>query len=173
MPSRDPLTSLAPIIVQPARLRAEDVPLVVAAGLGGAVRVRLPQRHPQAAALRPAHLALAQRHAQIRAELRPLLAAWAREGIQPLLFKGFALAEFVYGVDGERFYGDVDALLPEDPALVMRAAHIALAHGWHSDGQHAAPATWTHETMHLIGPGRSARLDVHRYVTGMGGGRSN
>lgn len=107
---------------------------------------------------------LALRHAHIRAELRPLLAAWAREGIPALLFKGFALAEFEYATPGERFYGDVDLLLSEEPETVTRAVHIALAYGWRTDGFYAHPERWTHESMHLFSPGGHVRIDVHRWV---------
>ena len=137
---------------------------MLAAGLGGAVRARLPEAHPLRAPLRGQALDLALRHAQIRAELRALLGVWAEAGIPVLLFKGFALAEFEYASPGERFYGDVDVLLPEDPDTVTRAAHLALARGWRSDGQHADPQSWTHETMHLYSPGGHVRLDVHRWA---------
>ncbi|GAA5532720.1 lasso peptide biosynthesis B2 protein [Deinococcus aluminii] len=137
------------------------------------MRGRLPQGHPLRARLRPGHLALGARHALIRAELRPLLAAWARGGIPALLFKGFALAEFEYATPGERFYGDVDVLLPADPAAVTRAVHLALAQGWRSDGQHARPGRWTHESAHLYSPGGHTRLDVHRFVTAWAAGRQD
>ncbi|NTY01640.1 lasso peptide biosynthesis B2 protein [Deinococcus sp. JMULE3] len=134
------------------------------AGLGGALRARLPRDHPWRGALREdaAHLAL--RHQQIRAEVRDLLRAWAAAGIPALLFKGFALAEFEYDSPAERFYGDVDLLLPPDPEVVTRAVHLALARGWRSDGLHARPQHWNHETAHLLSPGGLARLDVHRFM---------
>ncbi|WP_291429762.1 lasso peptide biosynthesis B2 protein [Deinococcus sp.] len=145
-------------------LGSPDLPHLRAAGLEGAVRARLPADHPLRADLRAGALALGARHALIRSELRDLLSAWAAEGIGALLFKGFALSEFGYATRTERFYGDVDLLLPGDPATVSRAAHLALARGWRSDGQHAHPDRWTHETMHLFSPGGHARLDVHRWL---------
>ena len=143
---------------------ASDLPHLHAAGLDGAVRARLHPQDPLRGALRAGALALGARHALIRAELRDLLGAWEAEGIPALLFKGFALSEFVYATRTERFYGDVDLLLPDDPVTVARAAHLALARGWSSDGQHAHPDCWTHETMHLFSPGGHARLDVHRWL---------
>jgi len=96
--------------------------------------------------------------------LRPLLAAWAKEGIPALLFKGFALAEFEYATPGERFYGDVDILLPQDPATVARAFQLALAYGWRSDSLHTTPEYWTHESGHLYQ--QHTRIDVHRFALG-------
>ncbi|WP_338122052.1 lasso peptide biosynthesis B2 protein [Deinococcus wulumuqiensis] len=155
---------LAQVLTSPAKLDAADVQHILSASLGGAVRARLPESHPLRSSLRKQAVDLALRHAYIRTELRPLLAAWAREGIPALLFKGFALAEFEYATPGERFYGDVDILLPEKPEIVARAAHIALAYGWRTDGLHAHPERWTHESMHLFSPGGHVRIDVHRWV---------
>lgn len=170
MISPDPAVLVRALTTDPPQVGPADVPHLRTAGLAGQVRVRLPEGHPVRELLRPGHLSLGTRHALIRAELRPLLAAWAREGIPALLFKGFALAEFEYATPGERFYGDVDVLIPADPATVSRAVHLALAHGWRSDGQHALPGRWTHETAHLLGPGGQARLDVHRFALGWLGG---
>ncbi|MFB9993341.1 lasso peptide biosynthesis B2 protein [Deinococcus oregonensis] len=152
------------LTTDPPQISAEDVPHIVAAGLAGEVRGRLPPDHPFTKLLWPGHLALGVRHSLIRSELRPLIAAWEREGIPALLFKGFALTEFEYATPGERFYGDVDVLLPEEPATVIRAVHLALAHGWRSDGAHAFPERWTHEGAHLYSPNGQIRLDVHRFV---------
>lgn len=145
---------------------------MLAAGLGGAIRTRLPELHPLRAVLRSQMLELALRHEHMAHELRPLLSAWAQAGIRVMLMKGFALSEFEYATRGERFHGDIDLLLPDDTATVMRAAHIAIAHGWRSDGQHADPRTWTHESAHLYSPGGQARLDIHRFVLATAGGLS-
>ena len=152
------------VLRHPETLTPADLPHVQASGQGGAVYFALSAEHPLRPFLRQYMLDLALRHAQIRAELRPLLTAWAAEGIPALLFKGFALAEFEYRNPAERFYGDVDVLLPADLPTVTRAVHIALAHGWRSDGQHADPDLWTHETAHLYSSGGAVRLDVHRFA---------
>ncbi|WP_339096556.1 lasso peptide biosynthesis B2 protein [Deinococcus sp. VB142] len=171
-PLPDPAV-LSRVLTHPEALGKDDLPHVLAAGAGGAVRARLPEGHPLREPLRKQALDLGVRHSALRAELRPLLAAWAAEGIEVLLFKGFALAEFEYASAGERFHGDVDIVLPEDAALVMRAAHIALALGWRSDGQHADPATWTHECMHLFSPQGQVRIDGHRWlVTPLSGAKT-
>lgn len=152
------------LTTDPPDVGEEDLPHLLQAQLAGEVRARLPQGHPLRAKLQHQHLQLGLRHAAIRAELRPLLAAWAREGIPVLLFKGFALAEFEYATPGERFYGDVDVLLPNSPAQLTRAVHIALAHGWRSDGFHSLPHQWTHEIGHLFG--QHTRIDLHRFALG-------
>lgn len=135
------------------------------AGLGGALRARLPHGHPWRAELRDdaAHLAL--RHARTRGPVRALLGAWAAAGIPTLIFKGFALSEFEYA-PGERFYGDVDVLLPPDPQTVRRAVQVARSLGWRSDRLEdvARPAPWLHESTHLRAPGDAAQLDVHRWI---------
>ncbi|PTA67925.1 hypothetical protein C8263_10890 [Deinococcus arcticus] len=124
----------------------------------------MPHDHPWRAPLRPDALALAARHTVIRTWVRELHRHWAAVGIPALLVKGFALAEFEYPVPGARFYGDVDVLLPPNEATVTRAVQVALAHGWHSDGLHAWPRLWTHETAHLYSPDGQVRLDVHRFL---------
>jgi hypothetical protein len=151
----------------PPDVGAADVPALRAACLGGEVRQRLPAGHPLREVLRTDHLRLGARHALIRAELRPLLRLWHQAGVPAMLIKGFALAEFEYSTPGERFYGDVDVLIPDDPDQISQVVHLALAHGWRSDGQHARPSQWTHECAHLYSPDGHIRLDVHRYVTAL------
>ncbi|MFC5847092.1 lasso peptide biosynthesis B2 protein [Deinococcus petrolearius] len=167
-----PFSTLERVLTRPDTAGPGDLGTIRAAGLGGALHSRLPGEHPLRGELRADALRLGLRHAQVRAEVRALLEVWAAEAIPALLFKGFALAEFEYAAPGERIYGDVDVLLPGDPEVVWRAAHLALAHGWHSDGQHADPTTWHHETMHLYSPGGHVRLDVHRSVVGFRAGVS-
>lgn len=136
--------------------------MVNASGLSGFVLARLPGDHALRRSLRQVTLNLSFRHGHIRAELRELLQAWHAAGLPFVLLKGFALAEFEYATPTERFYGDVDVLLPGNVDTVQRAHLLALAHGWHSDGMQDAPELWTHETMHLFSPDGHIRLDVHR-----------
>lgn len=168
-----PPPALQRALLDPETLGAADSGAVLGAFLGGAVRARLPDGHPLRAPLRAQQLGLAQRHARIGAELAPLLEVWAEAGLPALLTKGFALAEWEYPAPGMRFYGDVDVLLPDDPAALVRGVHLAMAHGWRSDGLHASPELWTHEVAHLYSPGGDVRLDVHRYlVAGLPRGRT-
>ncbi len=145
-------------------LTPADLDTVRALHLEGYLHAHLPPGHPLRTHLRGETLHRAARHQLIARDVRDLLRVWQAEGIPAVLTKGFALAEFEYRSPTERYYGDVDLLLPEDPATVTRAVHLALAHGWRSDGQHARPDAWTHESAHLFSPGGHARLDIHRFV---------
>jgi hypothetical protein len=96
-----------------------------------------------------------------------LVAAWRRAGIDVLLFKGFALAEFVYPVAGCRPAADVDVLVP--PADADRAEAIARSLGWESDRfLHEHPFTGStrtpsyHAVADLTRPDAAARVDLHR-----------
>ncbi|MFC4639492.1 lasso peptide biosynthesis B2 protein [Deinococcus hohokamensis] len=161
----DPSASVArALTTDPPLITPDDLPALLAAGVAGEVRQRLPHHHPLREPLRADHLQLGLRHAAIRSEVQTLLRHWAQAGIPVMPIKGFALAEFEYGTPGERFYGDVDVLIPDDPLQISKAVHLALALGWRSDGQHAQPARWTHECAHLFSPGGNVRLDVHRFV---------
>lgn len=159
-----PFQIIARVLTQPNSLSRADLPIIHGADLGPAVRARLDAEHPLRAELQADTLKQTIRHAQIKAELHPLLSAWTAAGVPFVLLKGFAMAEFEYATAGERFYGDVDILLPEDPDQFMRAIHVALAHGWRSDHMHAHPDFWTHETAHLFGPDLGVGIDVHRFV---------
>ena len=157
-------TSVLALVRADPALTPADLGSVQALNLEGYLHAHLPPGHPLRTHLRGETLQRSVRHQLIARELRDLLRVWHAEGIPAVLTKGFALAEFEYRSPTERYYGDVDLLLPEDPATVARAVHLALAHGWRSDGQHAHPDAWTHESAHLWSPGGHARLDVHRFV---------
>lgn len=154
------------LLTDPTDLSLKDLTHIEALNLSGYFYRRLPAGHPLRPALQANYLALTARHALIRQELRELLAAWNKEQLPALLMKGFALAEFEYATPAERFYGDVDILVPHDPAVISRMVHLALARGWRSDGQHADPGRWTHECAHLVSPLGHVKLDVHHLVTG-------
>ena len=149
-------------LTDPARLGPQDAPELLGAGLGGAVLARLPQGHPLAGQLAPQRFALMARHMRVRAALLPLLSAWHAAGIRAVLLKGFASAQFVYPDPSQRPYGDVDILIDERDAA--RAAALARALGWTSDGLEGVPQLWTHEVAHLFSPDQQVRLDVHRNV---------
>ncbi|MDP9765073.1 lasso peptide biosynthesis B2 protein [Deinococcus enclensis] len=147
----------------PAQLGPSDLPLIRALNLGGYAFARLPLPHPLRGNLRADHMNQALRHGVIRRELRDLLAAWTGAGIPVMPLKGFALAEFEYATPGERYYGDVDLLIPDDAALTARAVRLGQQLGWTTDDHHARPLFWTHETAHLYSPSGHVRLDLHRY----------
>jgi hypothetical protein len=88
----------------------------------------LPTGHPVKAACKPAFIAARARHELIKQEVLEMVRAWNAAGIEPLLYKGFALAEFAYPQPGTRFHGDVDVLVrPED---FRRALEIGHGYGW-------------------------------------------
>jgi hypothetical protein len=94
--------------------------------------------------------------------MAPLFRAWWASGIQVLLFKGFALSQFVYPVPGARSYGDVDLLIrPEDAPAALG---IARSLGWW-DEEHAERDVLNHHTLfNLVGPAGGPLLDVHRWI---------
>lgn len=106
--------------------------------------------------------ALTIRHLWVRSETAPLFRAWWASGIQVLLFKGFALSQFVYPLPGARSYGDVDVLIrPEDAPAALA---IARSLGWW-DEQHVERDVLNHHTLfNLIGPAGGPILDVHRWI---------
>jgi Uncharacterised nucleotidyltransferase len=79
--------------------------------LAGFAYTALPVGDPLRIALRPDFAAAALRHAQIRAHLLPLLEVCHQHGLEVVLYKGFAHAEFLYDALAGRFYGDVDLLI--------------------------------------------------------------
>lgn len=110
---------------------------------------------------RDALLRATARHQRIKSELLPLLRAWHEVRIETLLYKGFALAEFVYAVPAERFHGDVDVAVREE--RLPEARRIALELGWklHIDWQDTFFGH-RHEAMVLRrGP---VYLEVHRWL---------
>ncbi len=124
----------------------------------------LPADHPEKPKFRNAFLAATARHARIKAHVLELVRAWNAAGIVPMLFKGFMMAEFVYDLPANRFYGDVDIIVQEHEAV--RAAKIAKElPGW--------VETWNrsdtvlpniHEESHLFTSDHSVRLDLHRFA---------
>jgi hypothetical protein len=134
--------------------------VIRAAKLEGYVYAALPSGHALRTALKPAALEEAGRHALRRTQLAGLVAAWNRAGIVPFVFKGFALAQFVYRQPGMRFYGDVDALLSLEDARV--ATRIALSLGWtQTDNLDDEALGFDHEYTHLFSPDKATRIDLH------------
>lgn len=91
-----------------------------------------------------------------------MVRAWNEAGIEPVLYKGFALAEFQYGVPGTRFYSDVDVLVA--PNQFEQALLIGRSLGWECPGgfRHWA---WRPRDPHertLRKTGAHAVFDVHK-----------
>lgn len=102
------------------------------------------------------------RHVRIRQDLIELIRAWNDAGIEPVLYKGFALAEFVYPLPGTRFHSDVDLLV--SPADFSRAVVIARTLGWDCPHDYTHWA-WRLKDPHertLRRPGAQAALDLHQ-----------
>jgi Uncharacterised nucleotidyltransferase/Transglutaminase-like superfamily len=140
--------------------REPSLEMLRAARLEGWGYAHLPEGHALRTALRPAFLASVGRHALIKNHLQRLLEAWAAVGIEALLVKGFALAEFAYSSPGQRFYGDVDILVR--PERARDATRIARELGWLEVwNRDEAFQDYSHEFSHLFSPDRAARIDLH------------
>lgn len=145
-----------------------ELPLttVLEHGLVGLAAERAPEAAP--ARLVAARAVAKREHERNRALFRDLAGAWAQDGIDTLLFKGFALAEFVYPDASWRPYSDIDAAIDERHLESAHAAALRL--GWRClwrQGQRAD--AWSHhgddyhghELMLLEHPS-GLRLDLHR-----------
>jgi Uncharacterised nucleotidyltransferase len=88
----------------------------------------LPMGHPLKAICKSAFITARARHELIKQEVLEMVRAWNAVGIEPVLYKGFALAEFTYPQPGTRFHGDVDVLVrPEDFRQALEVGH---ERGW-------------------------------------------
>lgn len=133
-----------------------------AARLAAYAYVASPPESPEREALRADWAAVVFRHAKTRREVVPLLRAWWEAGIEVLLFKGFALSEFVYPAPGVRAYGDVDVLVrPEDAPRALAVAHSL---GWWDRTHLERDGISSHTVFDLVGPDGGAEVDVHRWA---------
>jgi hypothetical protein len=124
----------------------------------------LPEDHPARAAFQNSFLAANARHAVVKSRVQEVVRAWNEAGIVPLLFGGFAMAEFVYDQPGTRFYGNVVVLVHERDAA--RAAKIVSelpdwVELWNRSDT-VAPS-W-HEQSRLFTRDSTVRLDLYRFV---------
>ncbi|HEU0015987.1 MAG TPA: lasso peptide biosynthesis B2 protein [Longimicrobium sp.] len=158
-----PISQLEAWLLRPEQATPPSSDLLHRAGLGPYAYTALPPGHPERAALRGDYLAFLSRHHRIRAELAPLLRAWNDAGIEPLLFKGFHLAEFVYPVAGARAHQDVDVLVrPEQAGDALR---VARGLGWIVEGDTAEVGMpWLHCAASLYSRSGDTYLDVHRWA---------
>jgi Uncharacterised nucleotidyltransferase/Transglutaminase-like superfamily len=131
--------------------------------LGGWAYARMDTSDPQRSDLRPLMLMQAAKHGLIRRHLIELISHWNSMDLEPLLFKGFALAEFVYTHSYERYYGDVDLLLPR--AIAPQATRAARAIGWiEVKSLEDSPELYRHEYNNLLSEDRVCRIDFHTDV---------
>jgi hypothetical protein len=156
-------SSLAAWLIDAAREPLPPAALLRTANLAAHAYAALPPEHPARPALRGDYLASLTRHQQIKRELIPLIQRWNAVGIEPLLFKGFHLAEFVYPAPGMRHHGDVDLLVrPEHAAL---ASTLARDEGWaeeHNSARSGRP--YMHAVCSLYSPAGMACADLHRWM---------
>ena len=154
--------ALAAWLLDPAS-EPPSVATLRAVGLAAHAYASLPPEHATRPLLRRDFLAARVRHERIKAELLPLIRAWNAAGIEPLLFKGFHLAEFVYPTPGMRFHGDVDVLV--GPRQIDEASAIAASLGWSEAFTTAAVGEpYLHNACTLFGPEGAACIDLHRWA---------
>ncbi len=99
----------------------------------------------------------------LAAEMRAVVAALELRGIEPIVFKGPAVAQMLYGNLGMRPFGDVDLLvLPERAA---EACHVLTARGY--EPRPDVPLPWRprlirhHHEQTFESPHRGVRFDLH------------
>ena len=132
-------------------------------GLQALAYARVPNTHPEHGRWREAYLRQIATHLAIRAALAPLVRTWREHGIEVLLFKGFYLAEFVYENPAERFYKDVDVLVPQADAA--RAISLAAGCGWTVRASRASVnSSNLHSHMEAILVRANVVVDLHRFV---------
>ena len=138
------------------------------ATLSGVVFDRAPD-HPVYAGLRGEVLKITGRHLAFKAALRALLQAWNELGVQPLVFKGFYLSEFVYPSPSQRVYHDADVHIPPD--RVAEACTVARRLGWDTVWRVDEPddplasrhaGYHGHEAAQLRHRELDLKLDIHR-----------
>lgn len=163
IPVRPDHTSLAAWLLGHAGEVLPPAAVLRASKLAAYAYAALPPGNHGRAELRPDYLAALTRHEQIKRELVPLIQRWNAKGIEPLLFKGFHLAELVYPVPGMRHHGDVDLLVrPEQAAL---ASELAQGEGWAEEHNSArAGRPYMHGVCSLYGPRGATCVDLHRWV---------
>ena len=132
-------------------------------GLEALAYARAPSNHPERHRWRDTYVRRIATHLAVRATLAPLIRAWREHGIDVTLFKGFYLAEFVYANPAERFYKDVDVLVPELDAA--RAISLASDCGWTVRASRTgARSSNPHSHMEAILERSNVWIDLHRFV---------
>jgi hypothetical protein len=131
--------------------------------LDGWLYQQLSEGHPYRKAMRASVLARAARHALIRKHVIDLARTWNNAGLEPMIYKGFVLAEFIYQQPFERFYGDVDVLLPRESA--PHASITAREAGWiEVKSLEDSPNLYRHEYSNFLSADRVCKIDFHTDV---------
>jgi hypothetical protein len=149
---------------------APSLEALEAFGLLGHAYATLP-RHPRREELRQGFRIIATRHLAVRTALRHLLQVWEDVNVRPVVFKGFALAEFVYPSAGQRTYADVDLVIEasQAPMVFGRARDAGWQVVWRAGATedllalHGAEYTG-HELGQLRHPNLAVSVDLHRRV---------
>jgi len=132
-------------------------------GLQAVAYARVPNTHAEHGRWREAYLRRIATHLATRATLVPLIRTWRDHGIEVLLFKGFYLADFVYQNPAERYYRDVDVLVPE--ADSARASSLASGCGWAVKASRSGATSGNvHSHMETILRRGNVLIDLHRFV---------
>jgi hypothetical protein len=140
-----------------------SVSVLVNARLAGYAYRTIPEDHILRENLRIPRRNLEIHHQLVKHQLVPLLKLWTDAGIKAMLIKGFWLAEFIYERPGDRGYGDVDVLVPEEQ--VQQAIKKAQDLGWKIVFNRITIGnTYSHEEANLTSNDDILTIDLHRYA---------
>jgi hypothetical protein len=148
----------------PDDLQADDLAALVAHGLDGLAAARRATSAGPAlgvdVALRRRRAALVAAEAAARPALDAALVALRAAGLDPLLFKGEALARGLYREPGTRVRGDADVWV--SPAAFDAACGVLAGLGWRAVA--AADGEWLQPERSFLDPTGCARIDLHRRI---------
>jgi Uncharacterised nucleotidyltransferase/Transglutaminase-like superfamily len=161
MPSQSP-SSIEKFVMGDHNAPITAAALVQARLAGYAYRM-LPEEHHLREELRNARRNLEIQHQLVKNQLKPLLKAWSDAGIKVMLIKGFWLAEFIYERPGDRGYGDIDVLVPEEEA--QEAIQLARDAGWSVTIERKTSGNQnSHEEAHIVSNDGLGIIDLHRFA---------
>lgn len=136
---------------------------LVNARLAGFAYRNIPEDHALREKLRQPRRNLEIHHQLVKHQLVPLLKAWNDAGIKAMLIKGFWLAEFIYQRPGDRGYGDIDVLMPEEQT--QHAIQMAQDLGWKVVFNNKTIGNpHSHEEANLTSSDGQITIDLHRFA---------
>jgi Uncharacterised nucleotidyltransferase/Transglutaminase-like superfamily len=137
--------------------------LLINARLAGYAYRNTPENHSLHEALRQPRRNLEIQHQLVKHQLVPLIHVWNDAGIKVMLIKGFWLAEFIYERPGDRGYGDIDVLMPEEQT--QHAIQLAQDLGWKIVFNNKTIGNpHSHEEANLSSSDGLVTIDLHRYA---------